>query len=95
MKKLFYIVLLVVILLVIGYFVKNNNKTNDINGVNVDDVVTISVDDEGNFSQQEDMIISGEGSDVAIDSIAQEVEEDIVEENPDLTAEDGETIINE
>ena len=88
MKKLFYIVLLIVVLLVTAHFVKNNHKTNEINGVNVDEVVTIATDD---------VILINDGSDeeTPIDSIEEIIEDDFIEENPDLTADDGETIIEE
>ena len=97
MKKLFYIVLLVVVLLVIAHFVKNNRTTSEFDSVNVNEIITIGADEVGNIVSEEDIIFinDGSGMDAPIDSVEEIIEEDIIEEDPSLTADDGETIINE
>lgn len=80
MKKLFYIVLLVVILMVAAHFAKNYQSAKNPGITAVEDVVTV----------EENGITDDSG-----DAIGEIIEEDIVEENPDATADDHETIIIE
>ncbi|MDR1026459.1 MAG: hypothetical protein LBL47_03575 [Lactobacillus sp.] len=92
MKKLFYIVLLVVVVMVAIHLVKNHQANKAINEHEV--ITTISVDENGNIISEES-IIGPEDSDSSIETIEELIEEDIVEENPDATADDHETIIEE
>lgn len=102
MKKLFYIILVIIILALIGMYVKDKNKPEIINDT------TITIVEEENFNydivdpetgevvgQSEGNIIATTTYDDNADGMIVEEGDDIIEENPDLTSDDDETIVGE
>ena len=97
MKKVFYIVLLAVVLLVTGYFVKSQNKPAPASDV-VEDITTAGndADSQANSAPEDDNVIMiNNDSEADADAAANRVEDNIVEENPDQTSGEGETVIQE
>lgn len=98
MKKLFYIVLVVVILMVAGSFVKKNLRENaaPVVETTVEVVEGCDCDADFNCEPEDNECLEKRvecGCDAApVDGVpAEEVEE----ENPELTQDEGETIITE
>lgn len=80
MKKLFYIVLVIVVLLVIAQFVKQESAAP----VPAEDVAEVVVEES---SVAPDMMGDGQ--------VVEEEAEDVVEVNPEETADEDETIVQE
>lgn len=92
MKKLFYIILVIVILLVISRFVKNEAPAP----VEPDVVVEETVEEIANAPISDAEIAEPANPDALGDGEVIEVESEEVEEtNPDETADEDETIIEE
>ncbi len=85
MKKIFYIVLVIVILLVIGRFVKQENSAPV---ADENTVVEETIVDENAISAAANPDAIGDGE------VVEEAEE-VVEVNPEETADEDETIVNE
>ncbi len=96
MKKLFYIVLVIVILMVIGRLLKKEHNT-----LNAEPAVAAETTGQNEEKtapkiqaviEEQSVVTEDEDGNMSVDG---EVVEDIEEENPSATANDGETIINE
>ncbi len=84
MKKIFYIVLVIVVLLVIGRLIKQDATTAD-EGVTVEETIV----DENALSASTNPDAIGDGE------VVEEEAEDVVEVNPEQTADEDETIVKE
>ena len=84
MKKIFYIVLVIVVLLVIGRLIKQDTTTAD-EGVTVEETIV----DENALSASANPDAIGDGE------VVEEEAEDVVEVNPEQTADEDETIVKE
>ena len=86
MKKLFYIALVVIVLLVVGYVAKQKFAAPEPEVVVVEEEITVTapatVEDVANE-------VIGDG-----EVIDEEVAEDVVESNPEDTADEGETFVD-
>ena len=82
MKKLVYIIGILIIIALVGYFVKQNNTTPEPEIVVVEEEVTVTPE---NISD-------------AANNVANEIEEtdveEVVETNPEETADEGETFVD-
>ncbi|MBR2033719.1 MAG: hypothetical protein IKA03_03495 [Alphaproteobacteria bacterium] len=86
MKKLFYIALVVIVLLVIGYVAKQKFATTEPEVVVVEEEIAVispaTAEDVANE-------VIGDG-----EVVDEEVAEDVVESNPEDTADEGETFVD-
>lgn len=94
MKKVFYIVLVIVILLVIGQIVrKNQTPAVEPEVVTVEENIAVENIDEnadGAVAAEEEEVVVVDHEPAAEDT---EVDENVVETNPEATAEEDETIV--
>lgn len=95
MKKFLYIVLLLAVLIAIAYVLKNNQTTATAPET-VAEEVTKDVSEEvvatANEAEENVVVVDEEPtSDGTADEV---VAEDVVEENPEATADEGETVID-
>lgn len=88
MKKFLYIVALLLVLLAIAYVLQSNRNANTTSepAVAQEEVVAVDVEPEGNTVVVVDEEPAAEEEEIAA--------EDVVEDNPDATSEEGETIID-
>ena len=95
MKKLFYVVLIVLIVLVIGSFVRQNTEETVTPTTEVIDVVACDCEAKCNCSA-EDENCDCMAQKAACDCASAESEaEEVIEENPDETSHEDETIVSE
>ena len=87
MKKFLYIVLLLAVLVAIAYVLKNN-QTPATAPEPVAEEVVATVNDA------EDMVVVVDEEPAGDETEAEVVAEDVVEENPEETADEGETIVD-
>ncbi len=101
MKKLFYVVLVVLIVLVIGSFVKTNMDAAEIANEEVMDVVACDCEAECTCdASDENCTCAAQRAACDCDAIANGVSdeilaEEVVEENPEETSHEDETIVSE
>ena len=94
MKKLFYVVLIVLIVLVIGSFVQQNTEETVTPSTEVIDVVACDCDTKCNCPDVENCECMAQKA--ACDCAFADVEaEDVVEDNPEETSHEDETIVSE
>lgn len=86
MKKLFYIALIVVVLMVIAKLVKKDN----VETAPVAETIAVEEAIPANVAENE-AIANTEGAEAAEEIVAEEV----IEENPEETADEDETIVKE
>ncbi len=95
MKKLFYVVLIVLIVLVIGSFVQQNTEETVTPTTEVIDVVACDCDAKC-ACQEADENCDCIAQKAACDCASSESEaEEVVEENPEETSHEDETIVSE
>ena len=101
MKKLFYVVLVVLIVLVIGSFVKTNVDSAEMASEEVMDVVACDCETECTCDESdENCTCAAQRAACDCDAIAnglsdEIVAEEVVEENPEETSHEDETIVSE
>ena len=101
MKKLFYVVLVVLIVLVIGSFVKTNVDSAEMASEEVMDVVACDCEAECTCDESdENCTCAVQRAACDCDAIANGVSdeilaEEVIEENPEETSHEDETIVSE
>ena len=108
MKKLFYIILVVLVLVLVGKFVKEKQAeapvvesvtiTEEENAISPDTVVVPDQDVQAVDQIDEEVVETNQfdsGDGMVVDETATQTTDDIVEENPEFTSGDDETIVAE